>query len=323
MAKKNNQFENAKKQIEQNTDGTQGEDKYVPDTENYDYPKLEDVFGTDELKENLEEIIVNIDNEPIFQMMQTSAYKSFLFTGEPGNGKTFSAKAIRNTAIETNSVVWLPYDIGTYGTAYINMGAKNLQKFFDGANLAASYGYKVIMYFDEADVVMGKRGSSHTHKEDDKLLDCLMKNLQHINDYGESQYIIFSTNFPEAMDVASTRSGRIDKTIKFDKPDKNVRYQVFKAMTDKYNDKMRQDYNDNIRLFKKMNYNRLVDESKGFSMADIVSCYDRAIRSKVYEIIKQDTNKVAQLPQVGERDLVSEIMKVKVEKGHNYKGIGF
>lgn len=143
------------------------------------------------------------------------------------------------------------------------------------------------------------------------MLETLMKHLQEVNNKWENQYIIFATNFPEAIDTAAIRSQRIDKVIEFENPDENIRYDTFQKKTRDYNEKMMEE--NNTYIFEDMDIHRLVDKSWGFSMADITSSYVRAIRRKVYKAIKTGAELYS---KVGEADFIKELQNIGEEKRH-------
>jgi len=297
--------------------------KYVPPPDDYESPMLGDVFGSQKLKDSLEEIMINIEKGDLFQMFGSKPYKSFIFSGPPGNGKTYTYKALRNEVINCgNNVAPLAYDIGTYGTAYINEGAKILQNFFNSGHKLANDGYIVMYWFDEADVLMSKRGGSHSHKEDDKLLDCLMKNLQQINTYCEREYVFFATNFIQAMDDAAIRSGRVDKIITFEKPDQETRKQYLQYQIKQKNKTINELYQDGLGLFKKLNYNRLSELTDNFNFSDLNSLIDRSVRHNIREMLHDD--KIDICLQIYETDIIKVIDKMKEERDFkSNKRIGF
>jgi len=126
------------------------EDKYVPPPINTDYPLLDDICGSTDLTTSITDVVFNIQHADLYGMMCSHPDKSYLFKGEPGTGKTFAMQVIRNELINSGlQVMEAAYDIGQYGTAYINMGAVNLQKYFDMLDKYAHQGNCVLSIFDE------------------------------------------------------------------------------------------------------------------------------------------------------------------------------
>lgn len=288
--------------------------KYVPPADDYKYPLLEDLAGTPEFKETLENICTNITNSEVFRMMASEPEKSYIFVGEPGTGKTFALKAIRNTIMGQNpNTGFMPYDIGKYGTAYINVGAVNLQKFFDLGRKNANDGFNVIYWFDEIDALMSKRMSSNSHKEDDKVLECLMKNLQNINSYGVSEYFFGATNFPDALDKAAIRSGRIDRIITFPKPDEYGIKKAYGLKINSANTSFNKDYGAELNLFNDINIDKIVTASEGFNYADIEDVVKRSLRNNALKVVKSP-DLLANIPQITEKQVLYEIDRLRKEK---------
>lgn len=247
-------------------------------------PNLDNVYGTDKFKSHLEDIINGIMGSHLYYIFGVKPPHSFLFHGPAGTGKTLAATAIANTLAtvrQEKKTYFLHYDIGNMGTAYINMGAVNLQKFFDYGFLKAQQPETgtVIYWFDECESLMGHRQSGG-HKEDDKLLNCLMKNLQNINDRGTCENVFFASNFIDGIDKASIRSGRISEKLEFKLPDYATRTKVIDGFITEKNNLAR------YQLVRKYDLHRLALLSEDLSHADITSAIDLSISNKIKRGLK-------------------------------------
>jgi ATP-dependent 26S proteasome regulatory subunit len=257
------------------------------------------------LKKRLENVVENIHSSFVFELFGISENKSWLLYGPPGTGKTYAVQKvceelscllqpelrevtkknkIGNKVTELSKepmpeypICFMEYSIGRYGTAYINEGAKNLQSFFDvGRAMLNNNQYNIaatIYYFDECDAIMGARGKGH--KEDDKLLETLMTNLQNINNDGTKEYIFMSTNFPDILDDASIRSGRVNEKIKFELPDEYARELLFRSFVKEIKEKAL------YQPFGRLDYDLLVEHSAGKNIPDIKTSLESAIRYKI------------------------------------------
>lgn len=288
------------------------------------YPSLEDVYGNDEFKEGLEDIVLSMTNPLVYRIMGAKLPRSYLFYGPPGTGKSFSAQAISNELskrVKPKEVVLLPYDIGKYGTAYINMGSRNLQMFFDsGLDILTNPQlpvHSVIYYFDECDALMSPRGGSNSHKEDDKLLETLMKNLQYIDERGDNEYVILATNFPDGLDKASIRSGRINHKLEFKLPDYEGRQKLFYGYISKVNKLA------SYKVIRNFNLGNLAEASEEFSCADIEAVIDKAMHYKIKTELRTKEPGVVKAYWIGEDYLLAAINKVRDEKIQGTKTIGF
>lgn len=249
-------------------------------------PNLSNVYGSDTMKESLDDIVMSMQNPMLFMSLGVIPTRSFLFYGKPGNGKTMTFNAISHTLADkspVNSVIVMNYDIGSYGTAHINMGAVRLQKFFDAGHAIAKQEEvsNVLYWIDECESLMGKRQSRNTHKEDDKLLNTLMTNLQRINDECYNEYIFFATNFYDVLDEASIRSGRINDKIEFKLPDVNVRKTFINELLEKKNKEVQ------YKLFRNYNIDNLTELSNGFSYADISTSVEKVVIDKVKKELRK------------------------------------
>ena len=288
-------------------------------------PQLKDIYGDNKFKENIEDIILGIDNQQLYYSMGAKPPKTFLFYGPPGTGKTFCANAIGNTLgqmVKPQDVLWVPYNIGTSGTAYINMGSVKLQKIFDtGRNALRSPEHdisKVIYFIDECDALMENRGNMHQSKEDKKVLETLMKNLQDINSNGDEEYVFLTTNFKEALDPAAIRSGRVDKQIEFKLPDYSTRVALFDAYIKKTNDIAQYKV---IRNYKADNLAEVTDK---FSFADIEQVVTNSLDVKIKKELRTKPKGIIPAYWIGESQLIDSINNIKsYTKIKDKRKIGF
>lgn len=298
--------------------------KYVPPFDDWAWPRLKDLVLEDRVKEEITKILFTIEHPTVYEMAGVKPHKSFLFNGPPGVGKTFSVKGIRNELVQSGfPVYWSPYDTGTYGTAYINMGSRIIQQYFDAAREAANKGRIVLSFWDEADVIFANRNDSrNSHAEDRKNLETIMKNMNDINQHGDNIYVFMCTNFPEQMDPAAMRAGRVDKIVNFPLPNAQGRIEGFKYYFDRVNEKAI------YEVCKVRKLSALADVSEGFNFADIQAIVDTAVRDKLYDFVNMESTDIASPPSVRLNDLLTTIKEYKKNRsfvGVNYKKnrIGF
>lgn len=288
-----------------------------------EYPLLDDYFCDDDLKQKLDDIVRSMESPQMYHMVGQIQPKTYLFYGEPGTGKTFAVKAIRNelTKRAKSKIAQMDYNIGTMGTAYINMGSVKLQTFFNtGLKLLLENRMNIshiIYFFDECDAIMGKRGNSQSHKEDDKLLETLMKNLQAINDSPENEYAFLSTNIKEGLDSASIRSGRVDYQVKFNLPTLESRKRILQGYIDIAND------NADYKFIRNYDAKSLAESMEGFNCADVEEIVKKSISQKIKEELRKDKYDMATNFYITEKYLKQNIDHIKELKTTKQNNIGF
>ena len=278
---------------------------------------LDNFLGNKKTKEEIFEIYHNFINKDILKSFKINPDKSFLFYGPPGNGKTFGIKCLSGELGKNNEKYALfPYDIGKYGSAYINIGAVNMNTFFEaGKKLSQEGSFDGFIYlFDECDIIMGRRESFNSHKEDNKILETLMKHLQRIHDEDTNEYIFFTTNIKEEIDPASIRSGRLDRVVKFGNPNEEARFELFEKEIKRINE------NAEYNIIRNYNLNHLVEISKGFNCCDCIEIPKRALKNTLIKFMK-DKKKIS-LVHVTNKTLIEEIKKQQ-ERNDKIKKIGF
>lgn len=239
---------------------------------------------------------------------------------DAGDEKAENPKALKRQTNRIYSQLFklnmFEYRIGEHGTAYINIGSKILQKFFNTGKAFAKKGKPTVLVFDEADQIMGKRGKGSNHGEDDKLISTLMKNLQEIQDI-PNLFTVFLTNFPKAMDSASIRAGRIDKRYNFENPDKKARKQLIASIIKQRNDAA------GYMVVRKFDVEELVQATDGFSNADIDQVIKEAVRKRAREIARERSDELIPAGYVTQVRLLKAIEKHREKFKLNRDGIGY
>lgn len=291
----------------------------------YEYPRRKDVVGS--AGKFIDDFLKSMDSAQLYGMMGVKPDKTFMITGQPGNGKTLSIEALVNEANkdvfdnQTDKemrfkLVGMKYDIGKYGTAYINEGSKIIQGFFDFCFKATQSGYKTLTILDEAETLFGHRTNTLSHKEDSKLLATIMKNLQKVHDT-DDMYLVMMSNFPNAFDKASIRAGRIDKKYTFDKPNQSEREFAFNHTINKINDLA------GYQVVRNYNTKLLSDISDKFNYADIVESVNSAVKKQVKEITEIRKDKIITAGYITQKKLEDSITKHKSSFKSTNKKIGF
>lgn len=141
---------------------------------------------------------------------------SALFAGSSGTGKTLAAEVLANTL----HLDLYRIDLSTVVSKYVGETEKNLKAVFD----AAEYG-GVILFFDEADALFGKR--SEVRDSHDRYANIEISYLlQRMEQY--RGLAILTTNLRDNLDAAFTR--RIRFIVNFDFPDAERRAGIWARM---------------------------------------------------------------------------------------------
>lgn len=182
-----------------------------------------DVKGCDEVKQELEEIIDYLKNSDKFTKIGAKLPKGILLSGEPGTGKTLIARAIAGEA----NVPFLQASGSEFEEMFVGVGARRIRELFQAAKKHAP----CIVFIDEIDAVGSKR-SSRDNSAVRMTLNQLLVELDGF-EQNEGIVVICATNFPQSLDKALVRPGRLDKTIVVPLPDIKGRYEILKMYSNK------------------------------------------------------------------------------------------
>ncbi|MGN6378330.1 MAG: ATP-binding protein [Gaiellales bacterium] len=139
-----------------------------------------------------------------------------LFAGESGTGKTMAAQVLaRELGLDLFRV-----DLATIVSKYIGETEKNLDRIFGAAE-----GSNAILFFDEADVLFGKR--SEVRDSHDRYANIEVAYLlQKMEGYAGA--VILATNFRQNLDDAFLR--RLDFVIDFPFPEEEHRGRIWRRV---------------------------------------------------------------------------------------------
>ena len=183
----------------------------------------EDLILEDNIKEEILDIKVWLENEALiqnkwgFSKVLKPGYRC-LFYGPPGTGKTLTASLLGKSL---NKEVYR-IDLSMVISKYIGETEKNLAKVFDMANTK-----NWILFFDEADALFGKRTA--TNSSNDRFANQEVAYLlQRVEDY--PGLVILATNLKSNIDEAFFR--RFQSMVYFPMPDEKQRFQLWRKLFD-------------------------------------------------------------------------------------------
>jgi transitional endoplasmic reticulum ATPase len=180
---------------------------------------LDAIAGMTNLKAILtRDIILPFLNWESYEKYGVSPSNGVLFFGPPGCGKTFIARklaeALRGELIEMSE--------GTVGSPYIHATSNNIVQAFRKAEQIAP----CVLFVDEISGLMPRRNnlSSCEQYREAEISEFLMLMEGSVK---KKVLVIGATNFPERIDPAILRSGRMDKRIFIPPPDIEARRELF------------------------------------------------------------------------------------------------
>lgn len=251
---------------------------------------LDDYICEKFLKDELEEIVSFFNRHQEYVNRKIKLPKGVLFKGLPGTGKTYAARCIAGTT----DAIFINTTASALQGMYIGSGAENIRKVFNAAKFIYNKLNKgVIIFIDELDS-LGSRDnrSGSASGEEDRTLNQLLAEISGFEDT-ENIMVIAATNYPEKLDDALLRSGRISRQINIGTPNFDQRL----AMV--------QYYFKNFEI-EDTNHDEIAEITEGCTPADIASiANESAILS-----VRQNTSKIT-LEQINEtinRVLTSNIL---------------
>lgn len=180
-----------------------------------------DVVGNDDAKNDLREAVETAYLRPeIFTALNKKPPKGALLFGPPGVGKTMLVKALA-TALQKlhgNAKGCLVYLKGPEILRGIVGDTETIvrQLFQQARDFKAKNGFPAVIFIDEAEAILSKRGSGISSDVDKTIVPAFLAEMDGLEDSGA--IVILATNRPDMLDPAVVRDGRIDLKIKIDRP---------------------------------------------------------------------------------------------------------
>lgn len=224
--------------------------------------QFKDVVGHSEIKKDLEECVKYFKFREYYTKIGFNIPKGLLFSGFPGTGKTLLAKALAKEA----GVTFISVSGSQFIDTFVGIGSKRINKLFKYAR----ENKPSIVFIDEIDSIGMKRSMrSLGHDEHNNTLNTLLYEIDGFNET-DNIIIIGATNMPQTLDTALTRSGRFDKEIIFDLPNKQERKELYKMYLKSVHKEKKFKNNFELEL------DKLASMSANLSGADIKNIVNQA-----------------------------------------------
>lgn len=216
------------------------------------------VAGMEELKQQLrEEVIEPLHNPKEYHRYGVTIPNGMLLYGPPGCGKTFFAKHFAEE-VGFNFICITP---ATLKSRYVNATQENIAKMFKDAEDNAP----TVIFIDEMNELVPNRDCGDVHEMSRSAVNEMLAQMDRTGEKGI--FIIGATNYPNMIDPAILRAGRLDKKYYVGVPDTEARMALFKL----YLEQRPYDFG--------LDYQLLAELTKNYVSADIQLIVNDASRN--------------------------------------------
>ncbi len=194
----------------------------------------DDIGGLAKAKQQMVEAVeLPHSNKEIFRFYGKRPIKGVLLYGPPGCGKTMLGKATA-TALAR---IYNDDGASRGGFIYIK-GPEILDRFVGVAEATVRQvfararkhkkerGYPAVVFIDEADAILAKRGSGVSSDVERTIVPMFLTEMDGLEESGA--LVILATNRQDILDPAIVRDGRIDRKIKISRPDPASTAEIFR-----------------------------------------------------------------------------------------------
>jgi transitional endoplasmic reticulum ATPase len=206
----------------------------------------EGVAGMRDLKAIFEEdIILPLRHPETYALYKIPKPNGFLLYGPPGCGKTFIVDKLAQV-LRYNYIYNKPSDLGS---VYIHGSQLRISELFERAEMMRP----TLLFIDELDALIPRRDQNMYQGYKSEVNEFLVQ----LDNAGKRGILVIgATNFPNDVDAAALRPGRLDKKIFVGPPDLEARAEAFRL-------------NLVDRPAENVDYAWLAEESEYFSFAEI------------------------------------------------------
>ena len=227
--------------------------------------RWEDIGGLEQVKKELREAVEwPLKFPEVYKRLGYSIPKGILLYGPSGTGKTLLAKAVANES-EANFISVRGPELLS---KWVGESERAVREVFRKARQASP----CIIFFDQIDALAPVRGLSGDSMVTERVVSQLLTELDGIQPLS-GVVVLAATKRIDMVDPALLRAGRFDKLIYVPLPDKPARLEIFKI------------HIKGKPLAKDVDLNKLVDQTEGFSGADIAAVVNTALSLVLQEFI--------------------------------------
>ncbi|MBS0645469.1 MAG: AAA family ATPase [Verrucomicrobia bacterium] len=175
------------------------------------------IAGLDELKKEMKRSVIDVlQNPEKAERYGAKLPNGMVLYGPPGCGKTFFAKHFAEE-VGFNFMLATPSSLKS---RFINATQENIAKMFEDAEKNAP----TIIFIDEINELLPNRDSD-SHEMAKSAVNEMLAQMDRTGEKGI--FIIGATNYPDMIDPAMLRSGRLEKKFYLPPPDFKLRKALF------------------------------------------------------------------------------------------------
>jgi cell division protease FtsH len=271
-----------------------------------DRATFKDIAGSNEAKQDLEEVVEFLKFPKKFAAMGARIPKGVLLIGPPGTGKTMLARAVAGEA----NVPFFSISGSEFVEMFVGVGASRVRDLFAKAKKNAP----CIIFVDEIDAVGRRRGSGMGggHDEREQTLNQILVEMDGF-EQGQNVIVLAATNRADVLDPALLRPGRFDRRVNIGLPDRQDREAILKVHFAKK------------PLAKNVDLDALAAKAAGSSGADLANIANEsaiiAARNSHNEITQHDVTEAFERVAIGP-ERKSKIMTDKDKETTAYHEAG-
>jgi SpoVK/Ycf46/Vps4 family AAA+-type ATPase len=185
---------------------------YVPTVEHVSW---DDIGGQENAKRLLIEAVELPRKHPqVFAHYGKKPTKGILLSGPPGCGKTMLGKAVATSIGAAGGFISVkgPEILDPY----VGVAEANVRDLFRKAeDWKAVHGTEAVVFIDEAEAILAKRGGHFSYMEK-TIVPMFLTEMDGLEQ--SSAIVILATNRPDLLDPAVVRDGRIDYKVEVARP---------------------------------------------------------------------------------------------------------
>lgn len=214
------------------------------------------IAGMEDLKAQMQlDVIDALHNPEEYAKYGITIPNGILLYGPPGCGKTFFAKHFAEE-VGFNFMLVMP---STLKSRFVNATQENIAKMFEEAEKNAP----TIIFIDEINELLPSR-DGEAHEMSKSAVNEMLAQMDRTGEKGI--FIIGATNYPDLIDPAMLRAGRLDKKFYLPPPDFEARKSMFEM------------YLQNRPLDFGLDYDRLSELTEYYVSSDIEFLVNEASR---------------------------------------------